>query len=80
MTIQPSGPFWEIHCDACPMADARDRDDFETFRGFVQEMQRAGWVAAPPAEGSEWEHYCPDCAAQRQREEFRAFTPKSRRP
>ena len=75
--IQLEANTWEMHCDGCPEADARDVDDF-SFRGFVQEMCRAGWAAVPPGEAGEWEHFCPDCTASREREEYRAFTPKQR--
>ena len=75
--IQLEADTWEMHCDGCPEADARDADDF-SFRGFVQEMRRAGWLAVLANEDDEWEHFCPDCAAGREREEFRAFTPKQR--
>ena len=74
--IQIEANTWEIHCDGCPEADARDADDF-SFVGFVQEMRRAGWLSLLREE-DEWEHFCPDCAERREREEFRAFTPKQR--
>ena len=75
--IQLEANTWEMHCNGCPEADARDADDF-SFIGFVQEMRRAGWLSVPPDEAGRWEHFCPDCAANRERDEFRAFTPKQR--
>ena len=75
--IQLEANTWEMHCDVCPEADARDADDF-SFIGFVQEMHRAGWLSIINDETDEWEHFCPDCFASREREEFRAFTPKRR--
>ena len=75
--IEYDGPYLTIHCDNCPYADSRDADDF-SFVGFVQEMHRAGWVSIINDETDEWEHFCPDCIANREHEEFRAFTPKQR--